>query len=146
MKHFCSFSEAIRAGIPLKPQGSGGLLKDGRTCAIGAGLDAMGQLPQMVLSTLKELLLYRVAEDSFPYLTERADCDQGCGDECANQSITNLLWHLNDQHAFDREHVADWLEKYEESIGFVHLVESEPNASRAELSLNQQPMSARASV
>lgn len=108
MKHFCSFSEAIREGAKLRPQASGGLMNASSSCAVGAGLEAMGHLKEPPDCTRSELAAYHVAEVAYPYLENREACPAACSDY--RDTLTNVLWHLNDHHHWTREAIADWLE------------------------------------
>lgn len=121
MKYFCSFSEAIRAGAEIRPQGNGNFLRDGKTCTFGAGMEAIfGEIgPRSYDETLS----------MYPYLQKLAGGCPACSlGKWA--TVAGILFHLNDNHAWPRARVADWLETYEDSIGYVTITEAEPmNAS-----------------
>lgn len=120
MKHFCSFSEAIREGANLHPQGYYYFFEDGETYAFGAGREAIGG------HTLHYSEVYRL----YPYLDAYvADCP-ACGGGAP--SLARVMFHLNDDHKWTREAIADWLESEEEKLGFVTLVESESKVEAAE--------------
>lgn len=94
-------SEAIRLGAMLKPQGFGlgaGGAKAQATCALGAAYEAahvIGSWPALVLA--------------FPQLThiEKLACPV-CGD-----TQDGLIAHINDDHLWTREAIADWIEGIE---------------------------------
>ena len=119
MKHFCSFSEAIRAGIPLGPQAFGYRGHGGSMCVLYTGYVAMEL--DWILGN---------ASDIYPYLkdiTKCPDCDLEAG-IAPHDYTPSLLTHINDHHKWTREQIADWLYGYEESIGYVTLVESESSS------------------
>lgn len=128
MKHFCSFSEAIRAGIPLRPQAfEDPSVRERRNdaCVIESGLEAIRGRYRVANSESS----YRFLRVAFPYLETVAPCP-ACnivGYECARQ-LLSMLWHLNDWHRWTREQIADWLHEREEAIGFVTLIESESSS------------------
>jgi len=128
-KHFCSFSEAIREGARLRPQAFGELLLDGKTCAIGAGLEAMGY------ADIGDSWLD--AARKYPYLaihrTEGFPCPiPECF--CQPSFLYRVVIHLNDHHRWSREQIADWLESEEEKLGFVTLIEGESSRAQVEVS------------
>ncbi len=51
--------------------------------------------------------------------------------------IDFIIRHLNDQHEWTREQIADWLYAEEEKLGFVTVIESE--ALKPEMIAEQQP-------
>jgi len=121
MKLFASFSEAIREGAKLRPQSFRQMYRDGSTCAIGAGYEAMTGGLEGVSAAVPEL--------EYPYLKEPSTCPVSqCQDEDA-VDMTDVIIHLNDSHRWSRADIADWLEKEEEKLGYVTLTEraeSEP--------------------
>lgn len=146
MKHFCSFSEAIRAGIEMRPnQAFHRYFRDeeNATCAMGAGLEAIIERPltedDITATGLRRIVLDADMPKCFAYLkyTVAAPCGcsapRGCtshktGEIETTLDINNLIVHLNNFHQWSREQIADWLESEEEKLGFVTLVESEPSA------------------
>lgn len=96
-------SDAIRLGAMLKPQGRFHILDEhGRTCALGAALDAVGQLDDSGPS------IYAL-DDKWPWCT--AHDDRECPD-CRRgpmPSIHTVIVHLNDDHAWTREQIAEWV-------------------------------------
>lgn len=129
MKQYCTLSEAIRAGAAIRPQGFDDLFlktADGRlgSCALGAGYEAMFGSP-----CANTQANYDKVDAAFPYLLETFP---GCplGDDCESEieptyDLSDLVVHLNDQHEWTRERIADWLEIQEEKLGFVLVVDSE---------------------
>src|ERR1051325_2910153 len=101
MKHYCTFSEAIREGAKLRPQAFNEYYIDGGSCAVGAAAEAMGFDKVRMVE----------AENAFAYM-------QAAGVDCpACKRINSLLGvctHLNDTHRWTREQIADWLETEEE--------------------------------
>lgn len=94
-----TLSEAMRLGAMLKPQGSwSNSIWGAETCALGAAADAIG-----------------LQEDSFVRM---------CGLSCAwpvlmlmttdpvtgrRNTVTGVIWALNDHHHWTREQIADWV-------------------------------------
>src|SRR5689334_22657934 len=118
MKHFCSFSEAIREGIPQSSQ------------AFGRATDHNGG--RCVLETARRAMdvgHYHDVVDDYPYLLAVVDCPAR---ECKfhapikdrNFKEMGVLVHLNDAHRWSREQIADWLESEEEKLGYVTISES----------------------
>jgi hypothetical protein len=140
-KHFASFSEAIREGAKLRPQAFDVLFGNQATCAVGAGLEAMG-------CEMKEgygMLNSDVALDTFKYLkAAQVECPVAnniCGDHVRQQrALIDVIFDLNDVHRWTREMIADWVETEEEKLGFVTLVES-----HNEMSLETQNVESRES-
>lgn len=122
-KHFCSFSEAIREGARVRPQGFGELHKDGKSCAIGAGREAIYG------TTESDQQHYDQVRVLFPYLRTRVNCPAGC---FVKSTLFIVTYHLNDDHRWAREAIADWLELEEEKLGFVTVVDSESSRSQTE--------------
>ena len=120
MKHYCTFSEAIREGAKLRPQAFEEYYIDGGSCAVGAAAEAMGFGEGCVAE----------AENTFAYM-------QAAGVDCpACKRINSLLGtctHLNDVHKWTREHIADWLEAEEEKLGYITLIDEKEEAQEREL-------------
>jgi len=99
-------SEAIRLGAMLGPQGFGWGRDPRRTpCALDAAALAIGVTPDTV--TLM---------DYFPLLDSGAIlCTAGCFSHIS-MDLECLISHLNDEHRWTRERIADWIEaNFEES-------------------------------
>ena len=142
MRHFCSFSEAIREGAKLAPQAFNLFLREGATCAMGAGIHACLDRPVSPFDFFPEALRefcwnnpqykYLVTTQAAPPCGCEGPLLEGCVDlafyRVADNSLNNLIVHLNNHHRWTREAIADWLETEEEKLGFVHLVESESSS------------------
>ena len=118
MKLFASFSEAIREGAKLRPQAFGAYFDGGTSCAVGAAHEA-------ITGKAEDSDAVALTEGSFPYMqlcNNKATCPQ-C--TAAIGSLLSTVTHLNDEHKWTRERIADWLETEEEKLGFVTVVESE---------------------
>lgn len=92
-------SEEIRLGAMLRPQAFGHLIADGATCAIGAACEAIGQLCC-----------------GFPVQWEWAHSQAPVTClACAKPiwSVALTIVHLNNDHRWTRERIADWLETVE---------------------------------
>lgn len=117
-------SQAIRLGAMIKRQAFGFidevveikvtllgqeivLATELATCALGAAFDAIGKLS-----------VYEDLEDSryFPILAVMETCPvTACSDVCmmSAESLDNVIQHLNDDHYWTREQVAEWVEVIE---------------------------------
>ena len=133
-KHFCSFSEAIREGAKLRPQATYAMTQNSRTCALGAGADAIGfEEPTIVRGCYQDLV------DLYPYLETRgvacpADHPGYRCTEADRVSLGRLIAHLNDECGWTREAIADWLEREEEKFGYITVVEGESLRASIEVS------------
>jgi hypothetical protein len=123
MKQFCSFSGAIRAADGIVLQSFFGRyareilgVDDGAVCAIEAGVKMLG-----VSRDFRPGEIYSFISQCYPYLTTVSRCPQ-----CVEyvDSLTNVIWHLNDFHRLTFVQIADWLESEEEKLGFVTVVEA----------------------
>lgn len=99
------FSEAIRLGAMMKPQAFGKTFDgEGRTCAVGAAYDAIGKLtaPGFAIDQLNEV---------FPIIATLHK------KSCPVCSTDDFGWwvipHLNDEHKWTREQIAEWVEMIE---------------------------------
>jgi hypothetical protein len=110
----CSLSQLIRVGAGLKPQGFGQPVKDGKTCAFGAAYDALG-----ILDNPRR---WRSIERLYPYVNDVVDGTSACR-YLRSEPLRYIVTHLNDCHHWTREAIADWVEEYEESIGYVTVSE-----------------------
>lgn len=131
-KQYACFSAAIRDGAKLGPQCLAYYFDDGATCAVGAGLTAVfaGDLSPDDIEMLDECDLLPL----FPYLGEVRD-SLACSEcESATGTLLNTIYHLNDDHRWTRERIADWLYDEEEKLGFVTLTEAlnAPEAGRGD--------------
>lgn len=101
-------SEAIRLGAMLKPQAyTAVLVKGSSTCALGAAYDAVGLLGEGHYS----IDCYGVILKAFPLLARDIVPCPACGlvpsgDE---DDLADNISHLNDNHRWTRERIADWV-------------------------------------
>ena len=95
------FCDAIRKGAKIRPQGFGQGFDGVRTCANSAARDGVG------------LLNFQSEFDALFPITE-IPCNR-CP-VCKHlllgftQNFKGLVAHLNDNHRWTREHIADWIE------------------------------------
>lgn len=109
-------SEAIREGAKLRPQARGWTIKDGKTCATGAALEAIeGTVNESDLGYVERLF------SLYPYTRTKADCPEACGHYDGDSTVLSMIAHLNDVHRWTREAIADWLEEIERAAGYVLL-------------------------
>jgi hypothetical protein len=107
-------SDAMREGAKIRPKGLGDLFVDGKSCALGAAAEGNG----MSLHGIWGDLWLNIME-TWPELDQP---DQECPYvKCAamrSYSVTTLadvVIHLNDEHGWTRERIADWLDGREAS-------------------------------
>lgn len=100
-------SDAIRAGSKVTKQHFGDLFKIrygdiGYTCALGAAALGAGEgiEPNSYAITQR-----------FPELYNHRDVCPVCNDTLYNQTLFFLISHLNDEHHWKREAIADWLDE-----------------------------------
>jgi hypothetical protein len=101
-------SEAIRLGAMLKPQGENWLYMAGKTCALGAALDAAGALS---FDEPDEYDDYEPLISRWPILRRPAVSPVI---EWQNwKDVSNIVMGLNDTCHWTREQIADWVETIE---------------------------------
>lgn len=98
-------SEAIKLGAMLKPQGFGDYqTRNGGACALGSAMDAVG-VETDIQNSLTDLLLGQL----LPATNTSAACPvKPCNDDFARE-IGSVIVHLNDDHRWTREQIADWV-------------------------------------
>jgi hypothetical protein len=107
-------SEAIRMNGMMKPQGFGGdsIASFKAPCALGGALQSVGR--QLINRAYG---LSAVAEEwpwTSVYTNERFSCP-ACGLSAFSYGTLarNIIWHLNDQHHWTRQQIADWVQSVE---------------------------------
>lgn len=129
-----SLPDAIRLGAMNAPQGYGRLLTIQRsltlqpglehpgvlikrsTCALGAACDALGMLatPQFPYGPPTSDRAIDELEALYPQLlTVDVPCP-ACGD--GDRILLSIIVHLNDDHRWTRERIADWVETLETPV------------------------------
>lgn len=112
-------SEAMRLGATLKPQAFGRITRfllhlDNAplgTCALGSCLDAIGKLPLIGMVLPGELY----PREWVDFLETTAACPvKGCQDD--HECVSIVIVHLNDEHEWTREQIADWVETVEAQV------------------------------
>ena len=101
-----TLTEAIRLGSMVTPQAFGALERDGGACAIGAAIIALGCFginKQQAIQNLKTR--YPFLESIVPCLVDRCPY--------MPMPVGSLIAHLNDEHRWPREQIADWVETIE---------------------------------
>jgi hypothetical protein len=98
------FSEAIRLGALLNPQGFGQLMDNGKTCALGAAFAAIGQIKEIQYGFLNW-------PEEWKWINIKSIQCPNCGDR--NKVLWIIAIHLNDRHKWTRESIADWIESLE---------------------------------
>ena len=97
MSESMTLSDAIRLGAMLKPQEKGGSGLNG-SCALRAAIDALGIDDHGALN-------YSALKQRYWFLWNYRSCP-ACSVEDETLAIT---YHLNDQHEWTREAIADWI-------------------------------------
>jgi hypothetical protein len=99
-------SEAIRLGSMNGPQVFGRLGDfSGGTCAQGAAVLAIGLMPD----AFKGISIQARFIDAFPVSVIPVRCP-----ECETRNVAgNVMAHLNNDHKWTRERIADWVETIE---------------------------------
>lgn len=98
-------SDAIRLGALLHPQCFGMLWEQNlnlqlrATCALGAAYHAAGIVRHGCVDV-------RDAEATFPIMAREVECPGGCG---RVENCGDTVAHLNDDHRWSREQIADWV-------------------------------------
>lgn len=125
-------SEAIRLGSLLRPQGYRKYASaDGRTCALGAALEAIGIRPRFGEGQEGEEAMFKEAM-STPSFKEWATDLGGknppcpvCGDmefrgrksmhdgTPHKRNVSSVIIHLNNDHEWTRGEIADWVATFE---------------------------------
>lgn len=103
-------SEAMRLGAMLKPQAFGVFhsWRSQGTCAQGAALDAVGELMFYAGAAFAmKMAMYRL----FPILRCSGECP-GCQKHF--EKLRHVVRHLNNDHRWSRERIADWVSTIEQ--------------------------------
>lgn len=106
-------SEAIREGAKKRPQAFGAYFKRDNndilcSCALGAAYENLRDITRPQGLSTEDYLI-----DSYPWLAD--DINERCPTEdCssldADAKRLDVVAHLNDEHKWTREAIADWLE------------------------------------
>lgn len=146
MRHFHSYSSAMRAGIAMRPVQAFSRFWDAdtkATCANGAVLEAIFDEPPTMEWFLAHYEQIReVFHRDFAYLRGvkialPCECDylvNGPSDTDLYATAFNpsdIVVHLNNYHRWSREEIADWFETVEEGLGFVTFIEASEPAQAA---------------
>lgn len=100
-------SDAIRLGAMLKPQGFEALLDDGRTCALGAAIEAVG-------GVIREGQTYpgRAIYRRWPLL-KTLILNPCPGYNRRRVQVAAVISAMNDTEHWTRQQIADWVETLE---------------------------------
>lgn len=122
-------SEAIRLGAMLKPQGFESLINDGHSCALGAALDAVGKLRGE--TSAEEMAMWDDLRERWPLIASAPPPCPACPEDPLRfcEEFGDVVWHLNDEHAWTREQIADWVATIE--AGLPEAREATPSPSVA---------------
>lgn len=114
-------SESIRLGSMLKPQDYEYFRGD-RTCALGAACDALGIPEDKDYDYMVSSRDYHKLTNEYPHLHRAARCPaclpiQGFWRRLRRHEydLGDVVVHLNDDHQWTRERIADWVATVEPS-------------------------------
>lgn len=100
-------SEAIRLGAMLRPQAFGFYFEAGKSCAFGAAAEASGTTSGAWGRADLQI------RGQWPWVfTTRARCP-ACLEP---HHVRRIVAHLNNDHRWTRERIADWVESYERCV------------------------------
>jgi hypothetical protein len=106
-------AKAIRLGAARRPQCFGSYFDErGGSCALGAAYDGMYEMPrearepgEVVPRNLERL--FHCLEDVVKQCPEKAEAAEA---NCRKRlPLGAMIVHLNDDHGWTREHIAEWL-------------------------------------
>jgi hypothetical protein len=102
-------SEAIRMNGMMKPQGFGpdSIISTDAPCALGGALQSVGSHPRSQMDAL-----WAVA-DKWPWSIAQYNTCPVCDSLFYQRPIRAIIWHLNDDHEWTRQQIADWVETVE---------------------------------
>ena len=105
--HPLKLSEAIRLGAMIRPQVHGEVFAAGGSCAVGAALEAIG-VPYGDYTG--DEALADVWPQAWPSDTALIVCPV-----CSHRAdFANIIAHINDDHMWTREKIADWVAEHVE--------------------------------
>jgi hypothetical protein len=130
------FSEAIRLGSLLRPQSYGSIYDGKYSCALGALMEGAGialkatkrgnctrHIQKQLHVDFFNTKCGRAARQNPAYRTEASKtcpaCSEvisvnGAGEKCT-PNITSVIIHLNNEHMWTRERIADWVQSIEDA-------------------------------
>lgn len=107
--------EAIRLGAMLKEQEFGPSAKFGKSCALRAAQEALGIPAYVVAGDLTAEyggdLNYQALMDLYSFLNVGENVHHCPACDAVETDAIDVIYHLNDQHRWTREAIADWVEK-----------------------------------
>lgn len=117
-----NLSTAIMKGAAMRPQATGGEyfeLVEGLglcSCALGAAFEgAFGATwPPTDAKAIRDVCIGSLLSDAFRVINKPAACPvSGCVKEFKQPVLGRVISHLNDDHAWTREHCAEFAAAYE---------------------------------
>lgn len=110
------YSEAIRLGAMMSPGQAYGELRDsnGNTCARGAAMDAIGILDGWIRG--RDITAFQKMESQFPIEKAPASCPLCKGSWAYPYDVITAVVHLNNEHKWTRQQIADWVETKEREL------------------------------
>lgn len=104
-------SDAIRLGSMMRPKALCSFVNEHGTCALGAGLEAVGQLDAFREEDDADDA-FAVAMTVWPWLGATDQECPVCGMTMWHQA--QVITHINDTHEWTRERIADFVQSLEE--------------------------------
>ncbi len=98
-------SEAIRLGAMIRPQAFWYYFRDGASCAFGGALEAVGMDYTETPASAPDAVRLR-----WPWLWKT---DGPCPACLGHATPRQIIAHLNNNHRWTREQIADWVESLE---------------------------------
>lgn len=113
-----TLSEAIRAGAQIRPQAFGSYFTgttraNACSCAIGAAYEASFTDSPLANECVDKD--FDALAKLYPLLNsdELLFCPECAGAEVRRENLCNMLIHLNDDHKWPRERIAEYVERFE---------------------------------
>jgi hypothetical protein len=130
-------SEAIRLGAMMTTQAFGEIETEDGTCALGAAVQAAGCPREMVTDFSRGLGTRPIPPGAqamliyIPYNWHQLLIQDEACPECGLRSpMSRQIPHLNDEHRWTRERIADWIEPFEEKLACQTTVPSQELVSQ----------------
>ena len=132
-------SEAMRLGSMLKPQAFDQYvdLENTKTCAMGAAMDAAGLIGDMWTAYFGGSD-HHVWRETWPWANVPLVAECPACDLPLRQKVGAVVAHLNNEHRWTRERIADWVQTLEDA-------QTTPVESREEVSTEEHAETTAAS-
>lgn len=102
-------SQAIRVGASFREQAFGNFFQAGKSCALGAALEALGIVKEVKQTTWG--LSNSSCSDAMGTLVQRFPFLKEITHRTPGEDYSQVIVDLNDHDEWSREKIADWLEE-----------------------------------